>query len=70
MLQRIDELETTYSDGRPVPIAPDCRRITVQKSSRGHGPYIIYQVHEDSLEVLRVLHTSRDWQTRFIKGQR
>ena len=55
-----DQLATEYSLGKPVPDQPDYRCRTFRKG-RGGGFVVIFRVKSDSVEVLRYVHTARDW---------
>ena len=68
LLQQIDKLQTDYPRGRPLDVAPECQYVTFKKSQRGHGHYVIYQVHENTVEILRLFHTRQDWENRFMEG--
>jgi len=69
LLEKIDELKAAYTDGRPVPLAKQYQYITARKSKGGHGHYVVYQVNGSTVEILRLLHTRRDWQNRLLKGE-
>jgi len=69
LLQQIKKLATDYRLGRPLTVAPECRYVIVQKSKRGHGHYVVYQVHQGAIEILRLFHTRQDWENRFKEGR-
>lgn len=67
LLDEISKLAVDYEKGRHVPTAREFQFVTAKKSVRGNGHYIVYEVHESSVEILRLFHTRQDWQRRFIE---
>jgi plasmid stabilization system protein ParE len=69
LIRQIHKLEMDYALGRPLNVAPECRYITVKKSKRGHGHHVIFQIHQNTVEILRIFHTRQDWENRFTAGR-
>ena len=63
----IDKLATDYAGGRHVPGVPEFMYVTVMRSTGGHGHYVVYQVTEDSVEILCLFHTRQNWINRLVE---
>ena len=61
------ELPNLKPSWRQVPTAPEFwffpARLVQRK--RAHGHILVFQVVEETIELLRVFHTSQDWVRRF-----
>jgi plasmid stabilization system protein ParE len=64
-----DALCDSYDEGKPIPIRPQYRYITVKRSARAHGHLIIYLATDNSVEILAFLHTRQDWQGKVERGE-
>lgn len=62
-------LEVDHHLGRPVPSVPEFKYTIARKAAGGHGHYIIFQVQQGSVEILRLFHTRQDWESRFREGR-
>jgi len=65
----INRLATEYGEGRPMAKYPEFKFVTLKKSRRGHGHFVIFRVSESEqiVKVLRVLHTRMDVEERLKK---
>jgi len=61
------KLQTNYHLGRPVPQRIGLQHITIRKG-RGHGYVVIYEVSNETLQILRYFHTRQDWQGKTEKN--
>lgn len=62
----INRLATEYEDGKPIEGFPEFQYITLKRSRRGHGHYVIFKVDraQQLVKVLRIYHTRMDVQGR------
>jgi plasmid stabilization system protein ParE len=58
----INQLAATYDDGQELEGFPEFRCVTLRKSKKGHGHYVIYKVDQAQqlIKVLHVYHTRMD----------
>lgn len=64
----VRELGQTWSRGIVVYEDPDVRRVTLRVRSGGHGHTIFYRVG-DLIYVLRILHSSQDWESMIDRDE-
>ena len=61
--ENIFDLPNNYLRGTVVPNRPYTRTLLIQQKPRRHGHFIIYDiVEQESISVLRIVHSARDWQ--------
>lgn len=41
----------------------ELRFLVVRKNSRGHGHVVVYRISENYINVIRIYHSSQDWQS-------
>ena len=63
LADRTAALATEFLNGKVVPSRPDFRSFLMRKG-RGHGHIAIYQIINDTVEVLHYFHTAQDWQSK------
>ncbi len=61
LVAEIGTLKAQPAQGRNVPEHPDLLQFVVKRNPRGHGHIAFYQVAGDTIQIVRVLHTARDW---------
>lgn len=59
----IDSLADPTTLGKPVPGRANLRYLLIRRKSSGNGHLAVYEVLGNQITVLRIYHTSQDWQT-------
>lgn len=62
-------LGDTHALARPVPNAPEYRYATLRKGS-GAGHVVVFQITDETVEILRYFHTAQNWQEIGVCDQR
>lgn len=62
------ELATSYLSGRELLESPGLRYMVLRKG-HGHGHVVIYEVKDDTVEVLAYFHTRQDWKGKLTRGE-
>ena len=65
------KLDVRYPDAKPVPVADEFFHATICKSRRrqSHAHIVVFQIVNQTVEVLRFFHTRQDWENRFMEGR-
>lgn len=58
----IEKLSRPEATGRPVPNRPNYRYLLIQRRSGSHGHIAVFQTDNGTVTILRIFHTSQDWQ--------
>lgn len=61
LYSEMERLGDRTEQSRSVPGHPDLLQLTMRRGSRGHGHIAFYRVEDDTVRIVRVLHTARDW---------
>jgi len=59
---QIELLSTDYHRGTVLPANPNLRYLVIRRKPRGYGHIAVYEIHERTIVILHVFHTSQDWQ--------
>ncbi len=62
--QEIDKLSEAYKKGIVIPFRPELRSKVITKRANRFGYVVIYRILDESVEVMQILHTARDWQNQ------
>jgi plasmid stabilization system protein ParE len=68
LLHRIEALAARPAAGTVVPEVQGMWRETLRRRQRGHGHIVFYVVEADVMQIVRILHTARDW-PKLIDGE-
>jgi plasmid stabilization system protein ParE len=65
------KLDRNYPHGKPVYTAPEFLYVHLPKSHRkqSHHHLAVFQIVNETVEVLRFYHSRQDWENRFIEGR-
>lgn len=67
LLEKTNQLSTTYFLGKAVPTVPRLSYIVIRRRRKGHGHLAVYELVGDTIYVLQFYHTAQDWQTKLAE---
>jgi len=69
LTKNTDGLAANPLIGRIIDSSPQYRYLVLKLRKQGHGHLVVYQVHDDFVEVLTYYHTAQDWKTKIAREE-
>jgi len=68
LVESLQELAKNLALSGPVDEFPSLRSFTMKRRARGHGHIAFFEIHDDTIMVVRVLHTAMDFVSHLGDG--